>query len=282
MTGAIGIAPTAAAIQSKKNICLANKEVLVSGGRFITSLAKQHGVALIPIDSELTAIFQCLQGRNLTEIERIVITASGGPFLHRSHQSLSNISVEEAMQHPNWKMGPKVTIDSSTMMNKGFEAIEAHFLFDLPFDKIDIVVHPQSIIHGMVEFIDGSILAQLSDHDMLFPVQYALTHPRRSKIAMPRFDFTKHGLLQFFAPDPMKFPCLHLAKAALQTGGSAPCYLNGANEILVHRFLQKEIPWTGIAEKLTKLLDRHVSQPVNDLQSILEIDKQARKEALQA
>lgn len=279
MTGSVGIRPTAAAIKAGKTIGLANKEVLVSAGSYIMQLAKEHQVDIIPIDSEHSAIFQCLQGNSLKSVRRLILTASGGPFLNTPDEELNSITLDKALNHPTWQMGSKITIDSSTLMNKGFEVIEAHFLFDMPLDKIEVVIHPQSIIHSFVEYIDGSCLAQMSEPTMMIPIQYALTYPERQPSLMKPFDFTKAFSLQFFPPDVRKFRCLALAFEALTRGGSAPCYLNAANEELVKRFCQKEIGWHEIGEKLEKLLLNHKVEHVSDVELLLEIDEEARKEA---
>lgn len=280
MTGACGILPTAAAISQGKTVGLANKEVLIAAGNYIIKLSKEKKTNLIPIDSEHSAIFQCLQGHLTKDVRRLILTASGGPFLHASEKELNEITVERALAHPTWDMGSKVTIDSSTLMNKGFELIEAHFLFGVPVEQIEIVVHPQSVIHSFVEMIDGSMLAQASEPNMIIPIQYALTYPKRKTGFLPPFDFTKHTTLQFFAPDMKKFRCLSLAFEALRQGGSSPCYLNGANEVLVHRFLNREISWKDISTKLEHLLSRHRAQPTPDLETIFQVDQEARKEAL--
>lgn len=280
MTGAAGILPTAEAISHGKNIGLANKEVLVAAGEYITRLAQEHGSQLIPIDSEHSAIFQCLQGNSSKDIRRLILTASGGPFLRSSEEELNVITVDRALAHPTWSMGPKVTIDSSTLMNKGFELIEAYFLFGVPIEQIEVVIHPQSVIHSWIEYIDGSMLAQASEPNMIFPIQYALTHPQRKAGLLPTFDFRKYPSLQFFAPDMNKFRCLGLAFEAIRLGGSAPCYLNAANEVLVHRFINRQISWKEISSKLEHLLARHHVQPASDLGSILQVDQAAREEAL--
>lgn len=279
ISGAIGLAPTIAAIQAKKNIGFANKEVLVSGGELVMSLVRKNGIELIPIDSELTAIFQCLKGESSKVVKRLLITASGGPFRNFSKDQLDNVTIDHALNHPNYRMGPKVTIDSSTLMNKGLEVIEAHWLFNVPLKNIEVIVHPQQIIHSMVEFIDNSMLAQMCDPDMLVPIQYAITYPERYEGKLPPFDFAKNGTLQFSLPDTDKFRCLKLAYDAVNRGGSLPCYMNAANEILVHRFLNKEIPWNNIAFNLENLMSRHCVEAVNSLQDILDIDQLAREEA---
>lgn len=279
ISGAIGLIPTITAIQAGKNIGFANKEVLVSGGELVTSLVKKHGIELIPIDSELTAIFQCLKGESSKTVQRILITASGGPFRNFSEDQLEQVSVEQALNHPNYRMGPKVTIDSSTLMNKGLEMIEAHWLFRVPLEKIEIIVHPQQIIHGMVEFTDNSILAHLCDPDMLVPIQYAITYPDRYPGSLAPFNFFKNNTLQFYSPNMDKFRCLKLAYEAIKVGGSMPCYMNAANEVLVNRFLNKEIAWHAIAYHLENLMTSHLAMPINSLDEILSIDRIARREA---
>lgn len=279
ISGTIGLEPTVAAIESGKNVGLANKEALVSGGEFVMSLAKKKNVQIIPIDSEHSAIFQCLQGQKREAISRIILTSSGGPFRLWTDEQLASATVDDALRHPTWKMGPKVTIDSSTLMNKGLEVIEAHWLFSLPVSQIDVIVHPQSIIHSMVEFIDQSMLAQMSEPTMKVPIQYAMTYPERSPGMLKPFDFFKNGLLQFFLPDKKKFKCLSLAYEAVQKGGSLPCYMNAANEVLVHRFLAREINWGQIGNYLENLMARHEVRPVDTIESILAIDEQARRDA---
>lgn len=280
MSGAIGIVPTLAAIKARKNIGFANKEVLVSGGELVMSLVRAYGVELIPIDSELTAMFQCLKGEPSKQVGRLLITASGGPFRTFSEAQLQHVTVEDALAHPNYRMGPKVTIDSSTLMNKGLEMIEAHWLFQVPCEKIEIVVHPQQIIHSMVEFIDSSMLAQMCEPDMLVPIQYALTYPTREPGCLKPFDFVKNGMLHFALPDLNKFRCLGLAYEAIRTGGSLPCYMNAANEVLVHRFLNREISWQMIAAYLEELMSRHSVSPILSFQDLLAVDSRAREEAI--
>ncbi|NDD57907.1 MAG: 1-deoxy-D-xylulose-5-phosphate reductoisomerase [Chlamydiae bacterium] len=279
ITGAVGILPTVAAIQAGKTIALANKEVLVAAGEYVMNLAKKHKATLIPVDSEHSAIFQCLSGKTVSEVSRIILTASGGPFHTLSREKLAHITLEQALKHPTWSMGPKITVDSSTLMNKGLEVIEAYHLFELSADHIDVVIHPQSIVHSMVEFIDGSILAQMSAPTMKVPIQYALTFPHRSKGLLAPFDFTKHPILEFKKPEKGKFICLDLAFIALNEGGSLPCYLNAANEVLVQRFLNKEIAWIDIANKLEKLCLSH--NIVNDmtLDKVFSVDAMAREDA---
>ncbi|MFI5344565.1 MAG: 1-deoxy-D-xylulose-5-phosphate reductoisomerase [Chlamydiales bacterium] len=280
ISGAIGLAPTIAAIQAGKNIGFANKEVLVSGGEVVMSLVRSHGIELIPIDSELTALFQCLKGENAKSVQRLLITASGGPFRNYTAAQLNEVTIDHALNHPNYRMGPKVTIDSSTLMNKGLEMIEAHWLFQVPLERIEVVVHPQQIIHSMVEFIDNSMLAQMCDPDMLVPIQYAITYPKRYKGCLKPFDFAKNSTLQFAHPNMDRFRCLKLAYEAVRCGGSLPCYMNAANEVLVHRFLNKEIAWKEIAIHLENLMSRHSVVPIRSLQDILAVDQIARKEAV--
>lgn len=279
IVGTLALEPTIAAIKAKKNIALANKEALVSGGALIMSLVRENGISLIPIDSEHSAIFQCLNGENPKAIERLILTSSGGPFRTYTTEQLKKVTVESALNHPKWTMGPKITIDSSTMMNKGLEVIEAHWLFDVPIEKIEIVVHPQHLIHSMIEFIDRSIMAQMNVPDMVVPIQYAMTYPERKTGTIPKFDFIKHGTLDFFMPDMEKFRSLKLAYHAVKEGGSFPCYMNAANEVLVHRFLNREISWIEIVSKLEQLMSHHKVTNITSLDAILAIDTQARKEA---
>ena len=273
ITGTLGLIPTLAAIEAKKDVGLANKEALVSGGALVMSLVAKNGVNLLPIDSEHSAIFQCMQQKE--SVKRIILTASGGPFRQFTSEQLASVTVEQALRHPTWSMGAKVTIDSSTLMNKGLEVIEAHWLFGVP--QIDVVVHPQSIIHSMVEYVDNSILAQMGYTDMRIPIQYALTYPERLQGPFEAFDFTKHTL-QFFAPDMEKFPCLRLAFESLKAGGTLSCYMNAANEVLVNRFLSGEISWQSIPNKLEKLMAKHEILPPT-LDNILAVDAIARQEA---
>jgi 1-deoxy-D-xylulose-5-phosphate reductoisomerase len=277
--GSIGIRPTIEAIRAGKTIALANKEVLVAAGEYVMQLAKEKNVAILPVDSEHSALFQCLRGSEKREVSRLILTASGGPFYRLPQSEMGSITLEKALKHPTWTMGSKVTIDSSTLMNKGLEVIEAHHLFQMPVDKIEVVVHPQSIIHSMVEFIDGSMLAQMSQPTMVVPIQYALTYPARERGIIPPFDFTKHPMLEFIVPEERKFICLELAFEALRQGGSLPCYLNAANEVLVQRFLEKQISWLDISRKLEKLCLSHRVQKPMDLERIFAIDAQAREEA---
>lgn len=280
ISGMIGLAPTIAALKAGKNVGFASKEVLVSSGELVMSLVREKGVEFIPIDSELTAIFQCLKGEPAKTVRRLLITASGGPFRNFSLEQTANVTVEQALNHPNYRMGPKVTIDSSTLMNKGLEMIEAHRLFQVPVEKIEIVVHPQQIVHGMVEFEDNSILAHCGDPDMRTPIQYAVTYPERLPGSLAPFDFFKHSTWQFLPPDMDRFRCLKLAYEAVKRGESFPCYMNGANEVLVNRFLNREISWRQIGEFLQDLMGGHTPISPSSLEEVLEIDKLAREEAL--
>lgn len=282
IAGTQGLTPTVAAIKAKKNVALANKEVLVSGGEYVTKLAKELGVAIIPVDSEHSAIFQCLKDEPASNVRRMILTASGGPFRTYSEEALQNITVDQALAHPNWKMGPKVTIDCSTLMNKGLEVIEAHWLFQVPVEQIEVIIHPQSLIHCMVEYIDGSMLAQLNDPDMKIPIQYAMTYPERKQGLLAPFDFLKNQTLQFFLPDTNKFRCLQLAFDALASGKSMPCFMNAANEVLVNRFMSKQISWAEISTKLDSLMSKHVCTTLSNLDDILNMDKEARLQAASA
>jgi 1-deoxy-D-xylulose-5-phosphate reductoisomerase len=279
IAGTLGLAPTIAAIQAGKSIALANKEALVSGGRYVVELAQSKGVSLIPVDSEHSALFQCLQGNRHQDIRRLILTASGGPFRSHSLEQLQAITPEQALKHPNWSMGPKVTIDSSTLMNKGLELIEAYWLFRVPLERIEVVIHPQSVIHSMVEYCDGSMLAQMSEPSMLIPIQYALTYPARKEGILKPFDFIRYQKLEFSYPDYSKFRALALAIEAIKKGQSYSCFMNAANEVLVGRFLNGDFGWLQIAEKLETLMDRHAPQPLHSLEEILTVDNMARAQA---
>lgn len=281
IVGNFGLKPMLSAIEAKKDIALANKEVLVSAGELLMSACKKNNCKLIPIDSEHSAIYQCIEGKKVEDVQRLILTASGGPFLHHSKSDLEKANLSDALNHPTWNMGAKITIDSSTLMNKGFEVIEAHWLFGVPLEKIDVIIHPQSIIHSMVEFVDNTLLAQLGYPEMTTPIQYALSHPEKFPGLLSPFDFTKHNQLQFFAPDFDKFVCLRLAYEAQKLGKSYPCYLNAANETLVERFLNKKISWIDISKKLETLMEKHHKRHVNSIEEILDVDSQARVEANQ-
>lgn len=279
MTGTLGLIPTMAAIEAGKDVGLANKEALVSGGALVMAAVREKGVRLLPIDSEHSAIFQCLNGEDLKSVGRLILTSSGGPFRTLPKEELASVTVDQALRHPTWSMGPKVTIDSSTLMNKGLEVIEAHWLFSIPVDRIDVVVHPESIIHSMVEFQDGSMMAQMGEPEMTTPIQYALTYPERCPGILKPFDFTKHGTLHFMAPDRQSFRCLDLAYQAIRSGGSYPCFMNAANEVLVNRCLAREITWYDIGVKLDKLMQSHENQKITSLDLVLEIDFFGRQSA---
>jgi 1-deoxy-D-xylulose-5-phosphate reductoisomerase len=277
MVGSAGLAPTIQAIKRGKRVALANKETLVVAGELVTQLSKLYGAEILPVDSEHSAIFQCLTGENISQVEKLILTASGGPFLNKTKAEFLNVSIEEALNHPNWKMGNKITIDSASMMNKGLEVIEAKWLFNIPQDKIDVVIHPQSIIHSMVQFVDGSVKAQLGLPDMKLPIQYALTYPERLNNNYSRVYLPLIGQLTFAEPDLDKFECLKIAYSALETGGSAPCVLNAANEIAVDMFLKGNIKFSRIPYIINKSLEKiqHYTQP--DLDIIFQCDRQTRE-----
>lgn len=280
IAGTMGVVPTIAAIQAKKNIGLANKEVMVSAGEIIMGMAKESGSCIIPIDSEHSAIFQCLIGEDFRAVKRLIITASGGPFRGYTLQKLKKVSLQQALYHPTWKMGVKNTIDSSTLMNKALEVIEAKWLFDLSVDKIEVVIHPQSIVHSLVEFVDGSIKAQISLPDMRLPIQYAITYPERIPSLQTPYDFSIPSKLEFYPPDWERFGCLKIGFEALKMGGSMPCFINAANEVLVHRFAQGQISWLDIADRLEKLMKTHRIKKNITVESINKIDQLARRKAL--
>ena len=243
-------------------------------------IAQKKKLSILPVDSEHSAIFQCLMGQDQKAIRRLILTASGGPFRNKSLQELQTIRPEEALLHPTWKMGPKITIDCSTLMNKGLEVIEAHWLFGVPVEQIEVLIHPTSIVHSFVEFVDGSLLAQMGEPSMVTPIQFALTYPKRCPTTLSSLDWSKHQKLEFFPPDFERFRCLSLAFTALKMGKSAPCYLNAANEVLVDAFLQGKIGWLDITKCLETLLNRHILQPMDSLEAIVDMDVLAKKEAL--
>jgi len=276
--GIAGLLPTITAIQTGKDIALANKEVLVTAGQIVMDLAKKKGISLLPIDSEHSAILQCLRGNDRKEISRLILTASGGPFRGKKKEVLKKVTVEQALNHPNWKMGKKITIDSATLMNKGFEVIEAKWLFDISEDKIDVVVHPQSIIHSMVEYIDGSIIAQLATADMRIPIQYALNYPTRNYIKEVKFlDFSVITQLTFEKPDLETFRCLSLAYEALKIGGTMTTVLNAADEIAVSLFLNKKIEFLQIAEIIEESMKEHNNIQNPTLDDIINVDKEVKE-----
>jgi len=270
LVGFVGLAPTIEAIKLKKRIALANKETLVTAGEIVIELCKKYNAELIPVDSEHSAIFQCLNGEHRKDIRKLILTASGGPFLNKDKSELDAVTIAETLNHPNWKMGNKITVDSATMMNKGLEVIEAFWLFNLPKKQIEVVIHPQSIIHSMVEFNDGSIKAQLSTPDMKLPILYAITFPQRFNYNKVRTDFTKIKQLTFFEPDFDKFTCLKIAYDVIEEGGTAPCILNAANEVAVDKFLSGKIKFTQIPEMINDALDYIDNHGAADLETIIE------------
>lgn len=276
IVGSAGLTPTLGAIEAGKTIGLANKETLVTAGHIVMEKAKRRGVPIIPIDSEHSAIFQCLQGEQHSSVKRLILTASGGSFRDLTREELKNVTVDQALNHPNWNMGAKITIDSATMMNKGLEVIEAHWLFDLPFEKIDTVLHKESIIHSMVEFEDMAIKAQMGSPDMRVPIQYAMTYPMRAPLNTPAMDFTQLFSLHFSPIDFNRYPALKLAYECGRIGGTMPTVLNAANEVIVDRFLKGEVEFTQIEVAVEKVLEQH--QPVKrpELQEIQVTDQWAR------
>jgi 1-deoxy-D-xylulose-5-phosphate reductoisomerase len=279
LPGNAGFLPTLRAIEAGKTIALANKEILVMAGAIVRKAALKHGVDILPVDSEHSAIHQCLAGQPLDRVHRLILTASGGPFLHTDPETLEAMSPREALAHPTWAMGKKVTIDSATLMNKGFEVIEAHWLFDMPFSKIDVVIHPQSVIHSMVEMVDGSILAQLGAPDMRLPIQYALTYPDRLGSAWPRFDLSRGWNLTLMPPDTRKFPCLALAYEAGQAGGVTPATLSAADEVAVAAFLESRIRFTQIPQMIADAMKSHANGAASDLtlESVMTADARTRR-----
>lgn len=277
VVGSMGLPSTLAAIEAGKNIGLANKETLVTAGHLVTAAAAAKGVKLLPIDSEHSAIFQCLNGERYEDIERITLTASGGSFRDYTREQLVNVTVEDALKHPNWSMGAKITIDSATMVNKGLEVIEAHWLYGLPYEQISVLLHPESIIHSFVEFRDSSIIAQLGNPDMRVPIQYALTYPERWNSPAPRLSLAEAGRLNFREMDFERFPCLRLAYECGKMGGTAPTVFNAANEVAVARFMRKEISFLRIEEIIEQVLERHKNHPEPPLETIEASDQSARE-----
>ena len=279
LVGYSGLFPTVSALKHGKKVALANKECLVVAGEIVTRLSAEHRAPSIPVDSEHSAIFQCLTGEH-SAVEKVILTASGGPFLHRPAEELERVSVEEALNHPSWCMGAKVTIDSASLMNKGFEVIEARWLFGLRPEQIDVVIHPRSVIHSMVQFGDGAVKAQIGTPDMHLPIQYALTFPQRLPLQGPRIDFCKLGCLEFFEPDPMRFPNLALAFECLRRGGNAGAVLNAANEVAVAAFLDRKIRFTDIARINEETLGRTTLRECVSLEEYRRTDREARQTAL--
>ena len=296
LVGLAGLKPVLAAMEKGRDIALATKEVLVSAGELVMRKRAERGMAILPVDSEHSAIFQSLQSVAFTpacvrradapetacaetRIDRLLLTASGGPFANRPEIDFEQVTAEQALKHPRWSMGPKVTIDSATMMNKGLEILEAHWLFNIPVDRIDVLVHPQSIVHSLVTFTDGATMAQLSPPDMRLPIQFALTWPDRLAVEMPRLDLAKQGRLTFGEPDMARFPCLRVAREAMAAGGTLPAVMNAADEIAVQAFLKGRIPFAGIARTIETVMEAHDARSCRDLETICEADAWARRQA---
>src|SRR6266446_387671 len=274
--GAVGFVPTLRALEAGKRVALANKETLVMAGELMTLAAEKSGAELLPVDSEHNALHQCLRGEKRSEVRRIILTASGGPFRTRDKASIQNATVAEAMRHPTWNMGSKITIDSATLMNKGLEVIEARWLFGFGVDEISIVVHPESVIHSMIELIDGSVIAQMGLTDMLHAIQYALTYPERCTSELPPLDLAKLSSLRFEAPDEERFPCISLDYRAMKTGGTLPAAMNAANEEAVQAFIDERISLLDIPQIIERVMNHHRTCAVKDLDTVLEADRSAR------
>ncbi|MCX7843545.1 MAG: 1-deoxy-D-xylulose-5-phosphate reductoisomerase [Clostridia bacterium] len=281
VVGTSGLIPTLEAIRSGKDIALANKETLVTAGSVVIEEALRHNVRILPVDSEHSAIFQCMMGNSLKDISKLIITASGGPFRGKHLEELKEVTPAQALKHPNWSMGAKITIDSSTLMNKGLEVIEAKWLFDVELNKIQVMVHPQSIIHSMVEFVDGSVMAQLGQPDMRIPIQLALTYPKREFNSFSRLNLLEAGTLTFEEPDQEAFPCLKLAYEAGRCGGTMPAVLNAANEIAVDLFIKEKIGFIDIPGIIENVMSRHIVNNCPNLEDIIEADRWARETAMQ-
>lgn len=277
LVGSVGLLPTLTAIDAGKTIALANKETLVTAGKLVMGRAKERQVAILPVDSEHSAIFQCLQGNTADSVSKIVLTASGGPFRDLPEDVIRSKLAVDALKHPNWAMGAKITIDSATMMNKGLEVIEARWLFDIPLERIDVVVHPQSIIHSMVAYKDTSVIAQMGLPDMRLPIHYALNYPDRTAIDLPELDLSEIATLTFSKPDTKRFPCLNLAFEALRIGGTMPCVLNAANEVLVEQFLKGSIGFYDISDRIEKIMGCHRAVEDYTLEDLIHIDNETRK-----
>jgi 1-deoxy-D-xylulose-5-phosphate reductoisomerase len=276
VVGALGLLPTYRALEAGRRVALANKETLVIAGELMTRTAEKSGAELLPVDSEHNAIHQCLRGEKHSEVKRLILTASGGPFRTASHEVIENATPAAALKHPTWRMGDKITIDSATMMNKGLEVIEARWLFNRSADEISIVVHPQSVVHSMIELIDGSVIAQLGVTDMRHAIQYALTYPARLPSELPPLNLAQAGTLEFYEPDTERFPCIALAYQALRAGGTMPAVLNAANEIAVAAFLEERIKFGQISRLIRAACEAHTPLPVNDLDTVLTADHWAR------
>jgi 1-deoxy-D-xylulose-5-phosphate reductoisomerase len=281
MVGIAGLVPTLTALEAGKSVALANKESLVAGGQLVMDLASRKGIKIIPVDSEHSAIFQCIGSTPPSQVKRLLLTASGGPFRGKSREDLKEVTPSQALKHPNWKMGKKITIDSATLMNKGLEVIEARWLFGMDADSIEVVIHPQSIIHSMVEMVDGAVLAQLGNPDMRLPIQYALTYPNRIPSGLPRYDPVETGKLEFFKPDLETFPSLRLAYEALREGGTMTTVLNGANEAVVELFLKGAVPFNSIPAVVEKVLEKHNNHKNPCLDDIIYWDGWSRSKVVQ-
>ncbi len=281
IVGAAGLQPTIEALDSGKTVALANKESLVIAGELMVQKAKERKVSLLPIDSEHSAIFQSMAGNRREDVKRLILTASGGPFFQRARETFGDITVEEALKHPNWKMGSKITIDSATLMNKGLEVIEATWFFDMPPEKVAVHIHPQSIVHSLVEYVDGSVLAQLGVPDMRCAISYAMSYPERVESGVKSLDLLEIGTLSFHRPDLDKFPCIGLAYRAAKEGKTMPAVLNAANEVAVSRFLNRDIAFTDIPVVVERTMDRHRPSSLHTLEDVLEADRWAREVALQ-
>jgi 1-deoxy-D-xylulose-5-phosphate reductoisomerase len=279
IVGTGGLRPALAAIEAGKDLAVASKEILVMAGEIVTREARENGINVLPVDSEHNAIFQCLEGKDSLDVRRIILTASGGPFRETPRKDFDSITPEQALKHPTWNMGPKITIDSATLFNKGLEMIEAHWLFGVEMNRVEVVIHPQSIVHSMVEFADGSTLAQLSYSNMCFPIQYAVTWPDRVPNTLPPLDFSKLSRLEFFTPRYEDFPALNLARRAGETGGTLPAVMNAANEVAVAGFLDRQVRFPDIWQIVEEVMNRHTSVAHPDLDAILQADQWARKEA---
>jgi 1-deoxy-D-xylulose-5-phosphate reductoisomerase len=279
IVGSAGLLPTLTAVRAGKTVALANKETLVVAGHIFTEEVRKSGSKLLPVDSEHSALFQCMNGCSMDSVRKLILTASGGPFIGKTAKELRLVTAADALRHPNWRMGKKITIDSATLMNKGLEVIEAHYLFNMPAGKISVLVHPQSIIHSLVEFMDGSCIAQLSNPDMKGPIAYALSYPERLHSVMEPLDWEKLSGLTFMKPDTATFSCLSLAYSALQCGGTMPAVLNAANEVAVHSFLDGMTGFNDIPVIIEKTMSAHNTEPATDIGQVLEIDRWARQKA---
>ena len=279
IVGTAGLRPALAAMEAGKNLAVASKEILVMAGEIVMRKARDNSLQVLPVDSEHNAIFQCLEGKSSLDVRRIILTASGGPFRETPQKDFDSITPEQALKHPTWNMGPKITIDSATLFNKGLEMIEAHWLFDVEMKRVEVVIHPQSIVHSMVEFTDGSTLAQLSYSNMCFPIQYAVTWPDRVPNTLPPLDFSKLSKLEFFTPRYEDFPALNLARRAGETGGTLPAVMNAANEVAVAAFLDRRLRFPDIWHVVEEVMNRHTAIAHPNLDAILEADRWARREA---